>query len=159
MRACWAKDTPEFTGEFFQLSGMRFGPRPADGKIPIVIGGISRRAVRRAVELGDGWHGTRMKPVQVAERLQWLREIATRRGRDLSSFVLSHRVYLGFSDRWTETGGYVEGILAPPAELADYLNQFAELGIHEVLITPIGADRALGHFMDRFDREVRPRLK
>jgi hypothetical protein len=52
-------------------------------------------------------------------------------------------VYLGFSDRWTETGGYVEGILAPPTELADYLNQFAELGIHELLITPIGADRAL----------------
>jgi probable F420-dependent oxidoreductase len=159
MRACWANDTPEFAGEFFQLSGMRFGPRPADGRIPIVIGGISRRAVRRAVELGDGWHGTRMKPVQVAERLRWLREIAARKGRDLSHFALSHRVYLGFSDRWTETGGYVEGILAPPTELADYLNQFAELGIHEVLVTPIGADRTLEHFMDRFDKEVRPRLK
>ena len=56
-------------------------------------------------------------------------------------------------------GGYVEGILAPPTELADYLNQFAELGIHEVLVTPIGADRTLEHFMDRFDKEVRPRLK
>ena len=100
-----------------------------------------------------------MKPVQVAERLQWLREIATSRGRDLSSFALSHRVYLGFSDRWTETGGYVEGILAPPTELADYLNQFAELGIHELLITPIGDDRVFGHFMDPFDKEVRPRLK
>jgi probable F420-dependent oxidoreductase len=42
MRACWASDTPEFAGEFFRLSGMRFGPRPAAGKIPIVIGGISR---------------------------------------------------------------------------------------------------------------------
>jgi len=100
-----------------------------------------------------------MKPAQVAERLQWLREIAARKGRDLSSFALSHRVYLGFSDRWTETGGYVEGILAPPTELSEYLNQFAELGIREILITPIGADRALEHFMDRFDKEVRPRLK
>ena len=100
-----------------------------------------------------------MKPVQVAERLQWLREIATRKGRELTGFALSHRVYLGFSDRWTETGGYVEGILAPPTELADYLNQFAELGIQEVLITPIGADRALEQFLDRFDKEVRPRLK
>ena len=86
-------------------------------------------------------------------------QIATRKGRDLSGFAFVARVYLGFSDRWTETGGYVEGILAPPTELADYLNQFAELGIHEVLITPIGADRALEHFMDRFDKEVRTRLK
>jgi len=50
-------------------------------------------------------------------------------------------------------------ILAPLQELSDYLNQFAELGIHELLITPLGADRTLEHFMDRFDKEVRPRLK
>jgi probable F420-dependent oxidoreductase len=156
MRACWASDTPEFKGEFFELSGMRFGPRPAARKIPILVGGISRRAIRRAVELGDGWHGSRMKPAQVDERLRWLREIAARRGRSLSGFALSHRVYIGFAERWTETGGYVEGILAPPVELADYLNQFSELGIQEVLITPIGAERTLDGFLDRFDKEVRP---
>jgi len=44
-------------------------------------------------------------------------------------------------------------------ELADYLNQFAELGIQEVLITPIGTERTLDGFMDRFDKEVRPRLQ
>ncbi len=156
MRACWANDTPEFAGEFFKLSGMRFGPRPAAGKIPIWIGGISRRAVRRAVELGDGWHGTRMKPAQVAERLGWMREIADRRGRNLADFALSHRVYIGFADRWTETGGYVEGILAPPAQLADYLNEYATLGIQEILVTPLGA--ATDAFLDRFDKDVLPHL-
>jgi len=158
MRACWAGATPEFSGEFFKLSGMRFGPRPAAGNIPVWVGGISRRAIRRAVELGDGWHGTRMKPEQVAERLGWIREIAQRKGRSLKGFALSHRVYAGFAERWTETGGYVEGILAPPAELADYLNKFAALGIEEILLTPLGADRSLDAFLDRFDSEVRPRL-
>ncbi|MGO9453778.1 MAG: TIGR03619 family F420-dependent LLM class oxidoreductase [Candidatus Binataceae bacterium] len=158
MRACWAGATPEFSGEFFKLSGMRFGPRPGAGNIPIWIGGISRRAIRRAVELGDGWHGTRMNPEQVAERLGWIREIAERKGRSLTGFKLSHRVYAGFAERWTETGGYVEGILAPPAELADYLNKFAALGIEEILLTPLGADRSLDAFLDRFDSEVRPRL-
>ncbi len=156
MRACWAGETPEFAGEFFKLSGMRFGPRPSAGKIPLWIGGISRRAIRRAVELGDGWHGTRMKPEQVAVRLGWLREGAARIGRDLTGFALSHRVYIGFADKWTETGGYVEGVLAPPAELAKYLNRYAELGIGELLITPLAAPRALDAFLDRFDREVRP---
>lgn len=158
MRACWANENPEFTGDFFKLSGMRFGPRPAAGRIPIQVGGISRRAIRRAVELGDGWHGTRMKPAQVDERLGWLRKIAARQGRDLTGFALSHRVYVGFAESWTETGGYVEGIMAPPAELADYLNQFGELGIQEILVTPIGADRTLDAFLDRFDKEVRPHL-
>ena len=158
MRAAWSSPSPEFRGEFFELVGMRFGPRPAAGNIPIWVGGISRRAVRRAVELGDGWHGTRMKPEQVAERIKWIREIAARRNRNLAGFTLSHRVYLGFAPKWTETGGYVEGILAPPEQIADYLNQYAALGINELLISPLTQD-PLPKFLDRLDAEVRPKLK
>lgn len=157
MRAMWSAAAPEFHGEFFNVSGMRFGPRPAAGNIPIWVGGTSRRAIRRAVELGDGWHGTRMKPEDVAERIGWIREIAARRARDLNGFAISHRVYIGFAPKWTETGGYVEGILAPPAELADYLNRYAALGVDEILISPLAAD-SLDRFLDRFDAEVRPKL-
>jgi probable F420-dependent oxidoreductase len=157
MRAMWSAAVPDFHGKFFNVSGMRFGPRPAAGTIPIWVGGISRRAIRRAVELGDGWHGTRMNPDQVAERIGWIRELAARRGRSLDGFSISHRVYVGFASKWTDTGGYVEGILAPPAELADYLNRFAGVGVDEILISPLSAD-PLDRFLDRFDAEVRPHL-
>jgi probable F420-dependent oxidoreductase len=159
MRTMFASDTPEFDGEFFKLHDMKFGPRPTAGRIPIWVGGISKRAVRRAVELGDGWHGTRMTPDQVAERLRWLNEIASRHGRVLNNFTLSHRAYIGFADKWTETGGYVEGILAPPAELAEYLTRYAKLGIDELLISPLTAEGRLDNFLDRFDKEVRPQIK
>ena len=154
-RELWSNPTPSFSGEFTKLSGMRFGPRPAAGKIPIIIGGISKRACRRAVELGDGWHGTRMKPDEVAQRLAWIKEIAARTGKSLEGFALSHRVYIGFADRWTETGGYVQGIMAPPRELANYLNRYDALGIGEVLVTPIGAD-STEKYLERFDSEVKP---
>jgi probable F420-dependent oxidoreductase len=157
MRAAWSSAVPEFHGEFFDLTGMRFGPRPAAGNIPIWVGGTSRRAIRRAVELGDGWHGTRMNPDQVAERIVWIRDLAARRGRNLDGFAISHRVYLGFAPKWTDTGGYVEGILAPPAEIADYLNRFAAIGVNEILISPLGSD-PLAKFLDRFETEVRPKL-
>ena len=154
-RELWSNPTPNFCGEFTQLSGMHFGPRPAAGNIPVVIGGISKRACRRAVELGDGWHGSRMKPEEVAKRIGWIKEIAARTGRSLEGFSLSHRVYVGFAEKWTETGGYVQGIMAPPRELADYLMKFEEVGIGEILVTPIGADRGLENFLDRFDSEVK----
>jgi probable F420-dependent oxidoreductase len=157
MRAAWSSAVPEFHGEFFDLSGMRFGPRPVAGNIPIWVGGISRRAIRRAVELGDGWHGTRMNPDQVGERIGWIRELAARRGRSLDGFAISHRVYLGFAPKWTDTGGYVEGVLAPPAEIADYLNRFAAIGVDELLISPLTTE-PLAKFIDRFDAEVRPQL-
>lgn len=156
MRAMWSAAVPDFHGKFFNVSGMRFGPRPAAGTIPIWVGGISRRAIRRAVELGDGWHGTRMNPDQVAERIGWIRELAERRGRTLDGFRITHRVYIGFAPKWTETGGYVEGILAPPSELADYLNRYAALGVDEILVSPLGGEP--DKFLDFFDAEVRPRL-
>ena len=104
-----------------------------------------------------------MKPEQVAERIGWIRELAARRGRNLDGFTISHRVYLGFASKWTDTGGYVEGILAPPAEIADYLNRFAAIGVDELLITPLGDHplftESLEKFLDRFDSEVRPKLQ
>ncbi|HUA35246.1 MAG TPA: TIGR03619 family F420-dependent LLM class oxidoreductase [Candidatus Binataceae bacterium] len=159
MRAMFANDTPNFDGEFFKLHGMKFGPRPAAGRIPLWIGGISKRAVRRAVELGDGWHGTRMRPEQVAECVRWVHEIASRYGRVLNNFTMSHRVYVGFAEKWTDTGGYVEGVLAPPAELAQYLARYAPLGIDELLISPLTPEGKLDDFLDRFDKEVRPLVK
>jgi imidazole glycerol phosphate synthase subunit HisF len=97
-----------------------------------------------------------MKPEEVAKRLAWIAEIAARTGRSLEGFAISHRVYIGFADRWTETGGYVQGIMAPPRELADYLGRFEEIGVGEILVTPIDADRGLDKFLDRFDAEVKP---
>ncbi|MGH7935037.1 MAG: LLM class F420-dependent oxidoreductase [Candidatus Binataceae bacterium] len=158
MRACWASEAPQFNGDFFDLSGMHFGPRPAAGRIPIWVGGLSRRAIRRAVELGDGWHATRSTPEELAQRLGWLREIAAKKGKSLDRFAISHRVYVGFAPKWTETGGYVRGIMAPPEELANYLNRYAQLGVRELLVTPLGTQGAMEDFLERFDREVRPKL-
>jgi hypothetical protein len=98
-----------------------------------------------------------MNPEQVAERIVWIREIAARRGRSLEGFTISHRVYVGFAPKWTDTGGYVEGILAPPAELANYLNRFAAIGVDEILVSPLGSE-SLDKFLDRFDAEVRQKL-
>jgi probable F420-dependent oxidoreductase len=158
MRALWASESPEFKGEFFTVTGMHFAPIPARGTIPIWVGGLSRRAVRRAVELGEGWHGSRLTPDEYAERLKWIREIAAKQGRKLDKFVISHRVYIGFADKWTETGGYVRGILAPPDELAAYLKRFGELGVDELLVTPLGTQGAMEDFLDRFGSQVLPHL-
>jgi len=160
IRTLWQNEIPQFNGEFFSISEMRFGPRPPSGKIPIWIGGLSKRAARRAIELGDGWHGSRMTPEQVAQRLEWLREQAERVNRSLANFTLSHRVYIGFADRWTETGGYIEGKLAPPEQIRDYLNRYAALGIEELLITPIAPDAdTLARFLDRFGQSVQPHIR
>jgi len=56
MRAAWSGESTTFDGRHFRAGGNTMLPRPArPGGPPIWIGGNSKRAIRRAVELADGW--------------------------------------------------------------------------------------------------------
>jgi probable F420-dependent oxidoreductase len=56
MKAAWTGESVVWDGEFFQAPGNTMLPVPLQQPHPVLwIGGNSRRAIRRAVELGDGW--------------------------------------------------------------------------------------------------------
>ena len=54
----WTEDVVEHHGEFFDFDAVAFEPKPVqDPWPPILVGGESTAALRRAAELGDGWIG------------------------------------------------------------------------------------------------------
>lgn len=57
MRALWSEDPVEHHGRFYDIPPVRFFPKPIDKQqgIPIIVGGTSPGALRRAGRLGDGW--------------------------------------------------------------------------------------------------------
>ncbi|MEX2267098.1 MAG: LLM class F420-dependent oxidoreductase [Acidimicrobiia bacterium] len=56
MRAAWTGQSVVMEGSHFRAAGNTMLPAPAQsGGPPIWVGGNSRRAMRRAVELADGW--------------------------------------------------------------------------------------------------------
>ena len=58
IRALWSQDKPNFQGQFTQISGVQSNPRPVQAPHPpIIIGGMSPPAYRRAVKQGNGWYG------------------------------------------------------------------------------------------------------
>ena len=69
MRAAWSGRSFELRGRHFAAAGNTALPPPAqDGGPPIWIGGNSRRAMRRAVELADGW-GPMMATARMSARV------------------------------------------------------------------------------------------
>ena len=53
----WTSETPSFQGKYYSFSPLDFLPKPVQKPhIPIWVGGQSRRALRRAATLGNGWH-------------------------------------------------------------------------------------------------------
>jgi probable F420-dependent oxidoreductase len=58
IRALWTQEAPAFQGRFWSFSGIQALPRPVQKPHPpILVGGRSPGAFRRAVAQGDGWYG------------------------------------------------------------------------------------------------------
>ena len=85
LRAAWREDPVSFAGEHYELTDIRFLPKPAH-EIPIWIGGGVEASFRRAVEAGDGFHVVGLKPPEVEPIVARLR-----RDRPEPTFTISAR--------------------------------------------------------------------
>jgi probable F420-dependent oxidoreductase len=79
MRALWGQERASFSGRFVTFKDVFCRPRPAAGRIPIVVGGDTAAAARRAGRLGDGYFPARGAP---AELFDEMRRAAVAAGRD-----------------------------------------------------------------------------
>lgn len=55
VRASWGNHTPEYAGSHFRFDGVVVEPAGLPRVPPIWVGGRTRRSLRRAIALGDGW--------------------------------------------------------------------------------------------------------
>jgi probable F420-dependent oxidoreductase len=145
LRACWAGEHVEFKGEFFSFPPFAALPRPAQGTIPIWIGGHTPRALRRVAELGDGWHAAFASAAEMTKGIAALGEACKRTGRDVTSLTLSAR--LGLPAR------------QDPQALLGELRTLRDLGVsHVVLESRIRDLGDLTAIYERFAADVRSKL-
>ena len=58
MQAVWTQEKPAYQGRFVSFSGIQALPQPVQKPYPpVVIGGHTPEAFRRAVQYGNGWYG------------------------------------------------------------------------------------------------------
>ena len=96
MKRLWTEPQVTLDGEFYQLENASVQPRPLQTPHPpLWFGGHHELALRRAVELGDGFIGAgSASTATFAEQMKVLRSILAERGRDPASFPIGKRVYL-----------------------------------------------------------------
>src|SRR3954467_4347856 len=82
MRALWAGDGASFAGEFVSFDKMNCNPKPVARSVPIVVGGHSEAAARRAGRLGDGFFPSIGAQVDTMPLLDVVRRSAEQAGRD-----------------------------------------------------------------------------
>jgi probable F420-dependent oxidoreductase len=148
MRALFETGTPEFHGAHIDYSGALFSPRPTV-PLPIVVGGTSGAALKRAATLGDGWHGINQSPEEVTAAVAVLKQYGP-----ASHFQISLRTKMRISDaasdRETGTSEAGVGLWGDAPALTEQVKRYASAGVDELVIEPAATD--LDDFIDQLTR-------
>src|SRR2546428_2787161 len=81
MRALWTQPKPSYRGPYVAFDGVQAMPRPVQTPIPVVVGGRTPPAYRRAVMQGHGWYGFRPDLAETQKSVSALRDAAKKSSR------------------------------------------------------------------------------
>jgi probable F420-dependent oxidoreductase len=123
LRSLWAEGEASHDSEYTKFTNAYSRPRPTQANIPIVVGGHSKAAARRAGRLGDGFFPGKGNHEELAELIAVMRATAVEHGRDPDAIEVS-------------AGG--NGALGPGA--LDEVKALADLGVTRVIIPPLAFD-------------------
>jgi len=161
-RAAWAQGAEvSFTGDVYRFQPVWFLPKPArPGGPPIWVGGNGRRSIRRAAELGDGWHTVRIGLDELRTGVATLHELLDRNGRSAADVVVSGKFSL-YCPGTGPRGEPHESELTGSAELiAARLRSYRDAGLQYLVLDPTqhAAPAEALEAIEFFAREVGPLL-
>jgi probable F420-dependent oxidoreductase len=112
----WTEPEVAHDGEFFRFDPVAFEPKPLQQPWPpILIGGESGAALRRAARAGDGWIGMGHTFESAAGQIARLRELRGEYDRDVASFQIC---------------------LGGPVTSVDDVRRWEELGVTRLIVSP-----------------------
>ncbi len=124
MRALWSGDKTSFDGEYLQFTDCISRPRPAQDTIPIVVGGDSAPAARRAGRIGDGYFPGGRAIEDITAHIELARRTAEEHGRDPDELQL------------------IAGAMARPGpQLDERIEQLAALGVTHAIVPTFPPDQ------------------
>jgi probable F420-dependent oxidoreductase len=116
IRTLWTDDVSSFKGEFYDLAPCHCFPKPVQQPmVPVIVGGHSTAALRRAARYGSGWYGVNSSPEETASLLSQLDEALAAEGRTRDGFRI------------------IMGTTADAAGL-EAVERYAEVGVDELLV-------------------------
>jgi probable F420-dependent oxidoreductase len=117
LKALWTMKKPSHRGEFFSFSGIDSQPRPVQKPHPpIVIGGRSQHAARRAARCGNGWYGFFTDPERTKRILGWIHS------------------HIAEGERAPELGEIEISVTPPLGPMTEEtLHRYQDLGVHRLI--------------------------
>ncbi len=119
MRALWTQDKASYNGDFASFENAIQRPQPTQpGGVPIVVGGHSKAAARRAGRLGDGFFPISATEDELVGLLDLMKQTASEHGRDGDAIKVT------------------VGSWSPRRDSIDKVKELEQLGIDRLIVAP-----------------------
>jgi probable F420-dependent oxidoreductase len=126
---------PEFHGRFYDFPPSGFEPKPIQRpRPPLLVGGYSEAALRRCIEVGDGWFGGSPSASSAADTIADLQRRRSAAGRPSLEITLLTGWGKGFD--------------------ADLVASYEKAGVDRLVVTPWTSSRAAREGIERFAAEA-----
>jgi alkanesulfonate monooxygenase SsuD/methylene tetrahydromethanopterin reductase-like flavin-dependent oxidoreductase (luciferase family) len=151
VRALLAGGTVDFAGRSFTIEQARILPAPPV-PVPILVGGRSPAAFRRAARLGDGWLGLFVSADRYRESVAEVQQLAATNGRADVEWNHGMHFWCGVGPSPDRLATAMESLYqipfarferyAPygtPEAIADYVGPYLDAGAKHVNLAPVAA--------------------
>jgi probable F420-dependent oxidoreductase len=174
----WTNPTPSFDGRYVRFHAVHAEPRPLrQPHPPVLVGGYSRKAIRRAVSLGQGWLPDGMSLPELDKAIQFLRQTAETSGRDPASLSVVLRTGLFLTEvsggggdakpaaPWEQSTAFADGEARLPfrgstAQVVEDIGEAAGLGVDQLIFeSPVQRGDERFDTLEAFASDVLPRVR
>jgi probable F420-dependent oxidoreductase len=138
LRSLWKPSAEAFDGKFYKWTAVESNPKPVQpGGVPIIVGGHSEAAARRAGRFGDGFFPGKGDEQTLRHLFGVMREEAKKAGRDPAKIEI--------------TSGAAKDV--------DTVRRFEAIGVSRMTVAPSGSDAdSIAKGIDKFANEVMAKL-
>jgi len=138
LRSLWKQAPEPFDGKFYKWAAVESNPKPVQaGGVPIVVGGHSEAAAKRAGRYGDGFFPAKGDEAALKQLFDVMRDEAKKAGRDASKIEIT----------------------AGAAKDLDAVKRHRDLGVSRMTVAPAGFDEdSIAKGLEKFGNEVIAKL-
>jgi probable F420-dependent oxidoreductase len=167
-----------FNGKYYRSNNFSIWPVPQGSrKIPIVLGGVAKVALRRASKYCDGIMPGHVTPEEIREISEYMKDELAKNGRSPSEVKLYAESIISLADKESDakskfaSSTYVKKItyatdlkkkalIGAPESIKKRLKEYEEAGVQELVL--VFADESLNGLLDSmriFANEVMPAFR
>ena len=142
LKSLWEDDPTDFKGNFYSFNDVSFQPKPIQKHLPVWMGGNHEKAIQRSIDYADGWQPIWFSSDELEIKMQYLKQYAEEKERNLDNFSISLRNRIRITQKSDKNSEHPPtALIGEKNEVYDKILSYRRLDIKEVVLDFITPDK------------------